>query len=117
MVTRTPPRSLGYQHVGTFLYLNESGQLLDSIDWWRRFLNGWQGTIETILDWGREGVQDHFMVAYRKLLEAVYLSEYPTARLEDASVVGRRRPVPPPSLIIPRRRTQIRNGAELRSLW
>jgi triacylglycerol lipase len=72
VVTRVPPRVLGYQHLGTFIYFTDSGSLSDDIDWWRRFLNGWHGTVEKVLDWGREGVEDHRMFHYRqKLLDAL----------------------------------------------
>jgi triacylglycerol lipase len=69
VVTRTPPRSLGYHHAGTFVYMNEDGQLTHDMSWWQRFLEGWHGAIETILDWGREGIEDHRMTNYRQGLE------------------------------------------------
>ncbi len=66
VVTRAPPRSLGYQHLGTFVYLTDSGTLSDDIGWWRRFLTGWNGAVESILDWGKEGLEDHRMSNYRQ---------------------------------------------------
>jgi triacylglycerol lipase len=69
VVTRTPPRSLGYWHLGTFIYLTETGQLSSDFGWWQRFLQGWQGAIETILDWGAEGLQDHRLQGYRRALD------------------------------------------------
>ena len=66
VVTRAPPRSLGYQHQGTFVYLTDSGALSDDIGWWRRFLTGWNGAVESILDWGKEGLEDHRMCNYRQ---------------------------------------------------
>jgi triacylglycerol lipase len=69
IVTRTPPRALGYYHVGSFVYLDEKGELIHDICRWRQFLAGWKGAIETILDWGREGVKDHSMVRYREQIE------------------------------------------------
>ena len=70
LVTRTPPRSLGYRHTGTFKYFNENGELLDHIGWWRLFLKGWSGPIENLLSWCGEGIRDHSMTQYRELLEA-----------------------------------------------
>lgn len=66
VVTRVPPRVLGYQHLGTFIYFTDSGALSDDIRWWRRFLNGWQGAVEKVLVWGREGIDDHRMMHYRQ---------------------------------------------------
>lgn len=69
IVTRTPPRSMGYRHLGTFIYLNDAGEVEHDVSRWERFLTGWQGAIETILVWGGEGIGDHRMSAYRKQLE------------------------------------------------
>ena len=107
VVTRTPPRSLGYRHLGTFLYLNDTGHLVDDIDWWRRFLNGWQGTIETILDWGREGVRDHAMAAYRDLLESAFRARHPAVPPTDLRVFGTARPSRPRVGTVPRRRSSV----------
>jgi hypothetical protein len=60
---------LGYQHLGTFLYFNDSGALSDDIGWWQRFLEGWHGAVETILDWGQAGIEDHRMMHYRRRIE------------------------------------------------
>jgi triacylglycerol lipase len=104
IVTRTPPRSLGYRHQGTFVYFNDSGELVDDFGWWQRFLMGWQGTIETILDWGTEGVADHSMTIYRQRIEEALKrpsqsEEGPTRlRISDGGQPE------PPTLIKPRRR-------------
>ena len=74
VITRTPPRSLGYQHLGTFIYFNDSGTLSDDIGWWQRFLEGWHGAVDSILDWGREGIDDHRMIHYRRRIEDAFQS-------------------------------------------
>lgn len=66
VVTRVPPRALGYQHLGTFIYFTDSGTMSDDIRWWRWFLNGWRGAAEKVLIWGREGIEDHRMLHYRQ---------------------------------------------------
>jgi triacylglycerol lipase len=103
VVTRTPPRSLGYCHAGTFVYFDQDGVVACDIDWWRRFLNRWHGTIETILDWGREGIDDHRMSNYRQCVEKALgldASGVPSA-LPSATPACR----PSPSrLVRPRRR-------------
>jgi triacylglycerol lipase len=74
IVTRTPPRSLGYRHLGNFVYFTESGEMTNDVDWWQRFLDGWTGAIDAILDWGGEGIEDHRMVHYCSQLEQVSTS-------------------------------------------
>lgn len=70
VITRAPPRSLGYQHLGTFVYLTDSGAVSDDIGWWQRFLTGWSGAVESILDWGQQGLADHRMANYRQQIAA-----------------------------------------------
>lgn len=69
IVTRTPPRALGYHHLGTFIYLTDSGDLADDVGRWQQFLDGWQGAIESILDWGGGGIEEHRMACYRQRIE------------------------------------------------
>jgi triacylglycerol lipase len=102
IVTRTPPRALGYRHVGSFIHINEKGDLEHDICWWRRFLSGWQGAIETILDWGREGVQDHGMTQYRQRIECALQRQ--NARRPAADHASAATTHPQPARIRPRRR-------------
>ncbi len=64
IVTRIPPRSLGYRHVGTFRYFDEPGNYHEDISRWNRFLDRMRGRIEDILEWGTDGVKDHSMTEY-----------------------------------------------------
>ena len=103
VVTRTPPRSLGYHHTGTFVYFNEDGELAHDFSWWQRFLEGWHGAIETILDWGREGIDDHRMGNYRQCIEnalGTHVAQLPLDRSRVASSDHPTQPV----LVKPRRR-------------
>jgi len=68
LVTRVPPRALGYSHTGTFKYFTERGELVDDINWWQRFLDSWQYALDDFFDWARDGVRDHNMTQYRELL-------------------------------------------------
>lgn len=69
IVTRIPPRSRKYSHIGTFKYFTESGDLVDDIGWWNRFLDIMRGRIEDILEWGTDGVKDHDMKEYVRLVK------------------------------------------------
>ncbi len=65
-VTRIPSRSRKYSHVGTFKYFSESGELVEDISYWNRFLDRMRGRIEDILEWGSDGIKDHAMYLYRE---------------------------------------------------
>jgi triacylglycerol lipase len=69
LVTRIPPRSLGYSHTGTFKYFTAEGELVDSIDWWYSFLESWKVLLDDVIGWATDGITDHSMTRYRKLLE------------------------------------------------
>lgn len=68
VVTRIPPRSAGYSHVGSLKYLTEGGELVDDIGWWWEFLDRMRGRIEDIFEWGSDGLKDHSMNAYAATL-------------------------------------------------
>lgn len=118
IVTRTPPRSLGYQHLGTLIYLTESGELSHDVGWWQRFLSHCGGGIEGILDWGKEGLEDHRIAHYRQRLEnqakprsqdlTVASGPHPAAAPEP-HILSFHAPIPKPrvlpALIKPRRRS------------
>lgn len=103
IVTRTPPRSLGYRHLGTFIYFDDEGRMDHDIGLWRRFLTGWHGTIETILSWGGEGVEDHSMSGYRQRIEETLASRRRPASRSQAVEMPAKMPETP-LLIQPRRR-------------
>ncbi len=76
LVTRIPPRSFGYSHLGSFRYFTETGEFAEQIDWWQRFLDGWRGRIEDVFSLGDDGVKDHSMSAYRRLVAHAYQSAF-----------------------------------------
>jgi triacylglycerol lipase len=104
IVTRTPPRSLGYQHLGTFVYFTGSGDLSHDVSWWQGFVDGWQGAIETILDWGRPGIEDHRMSNYRQRIEDAYKSQAKKPAPSDVLPFSREEAASIPGLTKPRRR-------------
>jgi triacylglycerol lipase len=68
LVTRIPPQTLGYSHLGTFKYFLEDGQFAEGIGWWNRFLDGWRGRIDSLMAGQLDGIDDHSMIHYRSRL-------------------------------------------------
>jgi len=74
IVTRIPPRAMGYQHCGSFRYFTETGEFTRNIDWWRGFLDSWHGRVQDFLAGEFDDINDHSMTLYRKLIEGEVLS-------------------------------------------
>ena len=101
IVTRIPPRVLGYRHTGSFRYFNATGELFDHIQLWRTFLRGWHGDIKDILTWAGHGVKDHSMSLYRQKIEGALCqtrdlptfpnTTHPTSTESHAPIQPRRR--------------------------
>lgn len=68
IVTRVPPRSTGYSHIGRFLYFDVNGNLQDDISWWNRFLDRVKGLEADFGKKGPDNVKDHGMDGYAELL-------------------------------------------------
>ncbi|MCA9175395.1 MAG: lipase family protein [Planctomycetales bacterium] len=98
IVTRTPPRAMGYSHAGTLVYFTENGEVEHDGTWWRKFLSGWCGAFENILDWCGEGVRDHRMTEYVAILESIAPAMAPQGAPRLSLYA------PPGSLLAPRRR-------------
>lgn len=81
LVTRVPPRSFGYSHLGTFKYITSDGQVASDVGWWQRFLDDWQVALEHVLDWAEDGIESHRIGQYRSLLEG-QLCPSPTVDLK-----------------------------------
>jgi triacylglycerol lipase len=64
VVTRVPPRELGYRHVGTLRYFDVNGKMHEDISWWHRFLDGVEGRIDDFGKLGTDGLKDHSMERY-----------------------------------------------------
>ena len=64
IVTRTPPRLLGFSHVGSLLYIDEHQVIHNDAGFWYRFLDSVQGAIDSIPVKGLDAVEDHGMDHY-----------------------------------------------------
>ena len=104
IVSRIPPRVLGYRHTGTFKYFNEPGELLDHIYWWRAFLRGWHGNVEDVLEWCGHGVRDHNMTLYRQYIENALRQTYDLQTFRTQKTIQRPSVEAPRHWIEPRRR-------------
>ena len=69
VVTRVPPRTFGYRHVGRFLYIDSKHRLQDDIHWWNHFLDRLRGRREDFGKLGTDGIKDHGMERYIARLE------------------------------------------------
>jgi triacylglycerol lipase len=70
LVTRVPPRSMGYDHVGTPSTLTEGGELRHGSDEWNRFLSTVLFAMEDFKLAAKSGVAHHDMAFYIAKLEA-----------------------------------------------
>jgi len=70
-MTRLPPRSAGYSHVGTFRYFTDEGELVDDMGWWYQFLDRVAGSLDEFRRWGSDGLKNHDMAQYRQRLESL----------------------------------------------
>ena len=75
VVTRVPPRVLGYRHIGTFRYFDADGKFHTNMSKWNRFLDRMNGRFDDILKWGADGIKDHSMSGYLKLVRKKYEAE------------------------------------------
>lgn len=64
LVTRVPLRTMGFSHVGSFLYFDAAGELHDDLGWWYRFLDGVKGRVEDLGRLGPDVLKDHSMDNY-----------------------------------------------------
>lgn len=74
-VTRIPPRSAGYSHVGTFRYLTDKGEMVDDMGWWYQFLDRIGGPLDEFSSWGDVGLKDHRIEEYRERLERLVAAD------------------------------------------
>lgn len=69
VVTRVPPRELGYRHVGKVLVFDRIGKLQTDLHFWNQFVDRVKGRIEDLGKPGTDGIKDHNMADYLKLLD------------------------------------------------
>ena len=64
LVTRLPSRSMGYRHVGTYLYISEEKMIYEEAGRWFRFLDFVDGAFAAVKEKGLDGIEDHQMDEY-----------------------------------------------------
>lgn len=69
LVTRVPPRSFNYRHVGCLRYFDVDGNLHHDVGWWNRFLDRVKGRLDDFLQLHTDGIKDHSMEKYLACLE------------------------------------------------
>ncbi|GGA76765.1 hypothetical protein GCM10011369_18350 [Neiella marina] len=70
MVTRVPTRSMGYSHVGCYLYISEEKEIHREPGFWFRFLDAFDGAVNAVTEKGIDGVEDHGMEHYLSAVKA-----------------------------------------------
>jgi len=80
IVTRVPPRSMGYRHIGEVRYFDQDGHLRHGVSWWRKFLNKsvsvsnrTRARFEDLQGQYPGWVKDHSMNYYIKHVKRAYL--------------------------------------------
>ena len=76
VVTRVPlpGKLLPYRHIGQLQYFKESGELKDEIGWFEKTLDRLAGRMDDLFEAGTDGMKDHSMTEYVRLLEGVAAS-------------------------------------------
>ena len=64
IVTRVPPRSLDYRHVGKMIYFTSGGRVETDIGFWMQFLDRVRGRMDDLGELGPDGIRDHDMSTY-----------------------------------------------------
>lgn len=71
IVTRVPLWTMHYRHVGTAVYIDESGRLrVDPPGWWTQVLDTLLGAVSDLRSLGAEAFRDHAMDLYLSRIEA-----------------------------------------------
>jgi triacylglycerol lipase len=96
IVTRLPPRILGYRHKGQEVYLNAYGQIR-RLTSWQRIKDRWRGFVKSLREGRIDHLADHSILRYIECIrQAVAEEENPLVRL--------RLPKPPAAQSIPTKR-------------
>lgn len=69
VVTRVPLRTMGYGHVGTFMYFDKDGNLHDDPAFWYKFLDSVEGSIDGLSRLEPAALAAHSMERYVGYLE------------------------------------------------
>jgi triacylglycerol lipase len=74
VVPRTPPRLLGYHHMGREIYVNRKGKI-SRIHNWLRFHDRFRGFMQGLAKWKIDYLSDHSMKEYVNIIRTLYKSE------------------------------------------
>ena len=72
LVTRVPPRSFNYKHVGALRYFDADQVCHEEISFWNRFLDRVKGRLDDFMDLHTDGIKDHGLDQYLACLEKQY---------------------------------------------
>lgn len=71
IIPRMPQRSMGYSHLGTFVYIDKDKKLSSNVNWWYQFTDAISGTWEAIREQGLDYIRDHDMKNYVEALHTL----------------------------------------------
>ncbi len=74
IVTLLPPRALTFRHVGTLKYFTETGNLVDDIGYWNRFLDRVSGRVSKAAE--KMLIINHSMMTYLNLVKKAFHIEH-----------------------------------------
>lgn len=72
VVTRVPPRSLDYRHIGALRYYDADQNRHEDVSWWNRFLDRVKGRLDDFTKLHSDGIKDHSMDTYLACLKKNY---------------------------------------------
>jgi len=72
VVTRVPPRSFNYRHIGSLRYYDADLTRYEDVSWWNRFLDRVKGRLEDFMELHSDGIKDHSMDKYLACLKKNY---------------------------------------------
>jgi triacylglycerol lipase len=74
IVTRMPPRWMGYRHMGKEIYLNRNGRI-SRIGSWYRAHDRWRGMLASLRKYQIDYLSDHSMTEYIRYIRSYYEDE------------------------------------------
>ena len=88
IVSKVPPCTLGYRHVGSLRYLLDvNGDIYEEINWFSRLIDRIKGKLEELGNPGIDGVKDHNIARYVKILGNLKKRGYSVDFCESLDVV------------------------------
>jgi len=72
LIPRLAPRSMGHDHAGRVIVFSEDGELHERMTWLERLLDRIDGRMKDLFEFGTDGIKDHGMDEYLKLIISHY---------------------------------------------